>query len=222
MSEVSLVLASNSPRRKELLGLFGLDFSVRPADIDETEKPDEDPKAYVRRLALSKARKMSGFAGFKEVVLAADTTVTDGRAILGKPANETEARLMLRKLRGRVHFVHTAVVLLAPAGGLIEQELCTSRVRLRAFTDEEIDAYIKTGDPLDKAGAYAIQNEEFMPVDQFKGCYASVMGLPLCHVERSLRRMGFGERKSLPFSCQNKLSYNCPVFQRILGGEDVG
>jgi septum formation protein len=222
MSDVSIVLASNSPRRRELLAWLGLDFTVRPADVDETEKPGEDPQVYVQRLALVKARKMSGSAGFKELVLAADTTVTDGRAILGKPKDAAEASLMLHKLRGRVHFVHTAIVVLSPASGRIEKELCSSRVRLRPFSDEEIEAYVKTGDPLDKAGAYAIQNAEFMPVEKFKGCYASVMGLPLCHVERVLRRMGYGERKSLPFTCQKKLSYNCPIYSRVLDGEDIG
>jgi MAF protein len=222
MPDVSIVLASNSPRRRELLAWFGLDFSVRPADVDETELPGENPQVYVQRLALAKARRMSGSAGFKELVLAADTTVTDGKVILGKPKDAAEARLMLRKLRGRVHFVHTAIVILSPAGGRIEKELCSSRVSLRAFSDEEIEAYIKTGDPLDKAGAYAIQNAEFMPVEKFKGCQASVMGLPVCHVERVLRRMGYGERKNLPFVCQKRLSYRCPIYDRVLNGEDVG
>lgn len=222
MSEFSLVLASNSPRRKELLELLGIEFAVSPADVDETEGITEDPKAYVQRLAMAKARKMSGSAGFKQIVLAADTTVTDGKAILGKPVDKAQAWFMLQKLRGRVHFVHTAIVLLSPASGRTITDLCTSRVHMRNYSDEEIEAYIKTGDPKDKAGAYAIQNEEFNPVDQFKGCFASVMGLPLCHVERNLRRMGFGDRKELPFHCQQKLSYNCPIYQRILNGEDVG
>jgi MAF protein len=222
MSEVSLVLASNSPRRKELLSWLGLDFTVRPADVDESVQPGEDPQTYVQRLALAKARKMSGSAGFKELVVAADTTVTDGKNILGKPADAAEARMMLKQLRARVHFVHTAVVVLSPAAGRIEQALCSSRVRMRAYSDDEIAAYIKTGDPLDKAGGYAIQNPEFSPVENFKGCYASVMGLPLCHLEHTLRRMGFGERKNVPFVCQKRLSYNCPIYQRVLNGEDVG
>jgi len=222
MSEFSLVLASNSPRRKELLDLLGIEFTIRPADVDESENIGEDPRAYVQRLAVAKARKVSSSAGFKQIVLAADTTVTDGKVILGKPANAAEARLMLRKLRGRVHFVHTAIVLLAPASGRSATDLCSSRVRMRAYSDDEIEAYIQTGDPLDKAGAYAIQNEAFNPVDQFKGCFASVMGLPLCHVERNLKRMGYGDRKELPFRCQKKLSYNCPIYQRVLNGEDVG
>lgn len=222
MSEVKLVLASNSPRRKELLSWLGLDFSIRPADVDESVLPGESPQTYVQRLALVKARKMSGSAGFKELVVAADTTVTDGKVILGKPANEAEARAMLKQLRARIHFVHTAVVVLSPAAGRIEEELCSTRVRMRKYSDDEINTYIKSGDPMDKAGAYAIQNTEFEPVELFKGCYASVMGLPLCHLERMLRRMGFGERRNVPFSCQKHLSYNCPIFQRVLNGEDVG
>jgi MAF protein len=222
MSEVKLVLASNSPRRKELLSWLGLDFSIRPADVDESVLPGESPQTYVQRLALVKARKMSGSAGFKELVVAADTTVTDGKVILGKPADEAEARSMLKQLRARIHFVHTAVVVLSPAAGRIEEELCSTRVRMRKYSDDEINTYIKSGDPMDKAGAYAIQNTEFEPVELFKGCYASVMGLPLCHVERMLRRMGFGERRNVPFTCQKHLSYNCPIFQRVLNGEDVG
>jgi MAF protein len=222
MSELTIVLASNSPRRKQLLGWMGINFTIRPADIDETPLPDELPTVYVQRIAAAKARKMSGSAGFKELLLAADTTVADGKEILGKPSNNEEARRMLVNLRGRVHFVHTAIVVFAPAFGRMEEELCTTRVRMRRYTDEEIDAYVKSGDPLDKAGAYGIQNAEFHPVDQLKGCYASVMGLPLCHVERTLRRMGYGERMNVPYLCQDQLAYNCPIFQRVLNGEDVG
>lgn len=222
MSDISIVLASNSPRRKQILSWTGLEFTVRPADIDETPLPGELPEAYVERLAATKGRKMSGSAGFKELLLAADTTVAENKEILGKPVDAADARRMLQMLRGRVHFVHTAIVVLSPAAGRVEAELCTTRVRMRRYTDEEIDAYIKTGDPLDKAGAYAIQNQEFHPVDLLKGCYASVMGLPLCHLERVLRRMGYGERKNVPFVCQDELSYNCPIFQRVLNGEDVG
>lgn len=222
MSEISIVLASNSPRRKQILSWAGISFTVRPADINETPLPNETPEEYVQRLAASKARKVSGSAGFKDLILAADTTVADAKEILGKPANNEEARLMLEKLRGRVHFVHTAVAVYAPAFGRMEEELCTTRVRMRRYTDEEIDLYIKTGDPTDKAGAYGIQNVEFHPVDQLKGCFASVMGLPLCHVERILRRMGYGERTNVPYICQDQLAYNCPIFQRVLKGEDIG
>jgi MAF protein len=222
MSDLSLVLASNSPRRKQILAWSGVPFTVRAADIDETPLEGELPAAYVQRLALTKGRKMSGSAGFKEVIIAADTTVAVDNEIIGKPADAADARRILLKLRGRVHFVHTAIVVIAPSKGLIEKELCSTRVRMRRYSDEEIEAYIRTRDPLDKAGAYAIQNEEFHPVEVLKGCYASVMGLPLCHLERVLRRMGYGDRKQIPFTCQDQLSYNCPIFQRVLNGEDVG
>ena len=222
MTEIVLVLASNSPRRKEILEWAGYTFKSRPANVDETIKPGETPQEYVQRLAMMKARKSSGAAGFKEILLAADTTVSDGQEILGKPTNSEDALRMLQKLRGRVHFVHTAIVVSAPALGVYEEELCTTKVRMRRYTDDEIERYIQTGDPLDKAGAYAIQNSEFHPVDMLKGCYASVMGLPLCHLERTLRRMGYGERKNIPFICQDHLSYNCPIFERVLRGEDVG
>jgi septum formation protein len=222
MSELFIVLASNSPRRQQILSWIGANLTVRPADIDETPLPDELPVAYVQRIAAIKARKSSGSAGFKELLLAADTTVSDGKEIMGKPSNNEEAREMLTKLRGRVHFVHTAVVIYAPAFGRLESELCTTRVRMRRFTDEEMEAYILSGDPLDKAGGYGIQNTQFHPVDRINGCFASVMGLPLCHVERTLRRMGFGSRANVPFVCQDKLSYNCPIYQRVLNGEDVG
>ena len=222
MSPVSIVLASNSPRRKELLSWTGLQFSLRPTEIDETPLPAELPQEYVQRLAATKARKTSGSAGFGELLLAADTTVADDKEIMGKPKDAADARRMLQQLRGRVHFVHTAIEVLSPSAGRVEQELCSTRVRMRQFTDEEIDQYIKTGDPMDKAGAYAIQNQEFHPVDQLKGCYASVMGLPLCHLERVLQRMGYGERKNVPFVCQDKLGYNCPIFQRVLKGEEIG
>ena len=222
MSDISIILASNSPRRKQILSWSGIAFTVRPADVDETVLPDESPTDYVQRLAISKAHKTSGSAGFKDLLLAADTTVADGKEILGKPADNEEAHLMLEKLRGRVHFVHTAIVIYAPAVGRMEQELCTTRVRMRHYTDEEIENYVKSGDSLDKAGAYGIQNTEFHPVDQIKGCFASVMGLPLCHLERTLRRMGYGERTNIPYTCQDQLAYNSPIYQRVLKGEDIG
>lgn len=222
MSDLSIVLASNSPRRKEILSWTGIPFSVRATEIDESLKPDEAAVDYVQRLAEEKARKASRFAGFKDLVLTADTTVADGDHILGKPADKRVAAEMLTSLRGRVHFVYTAIVVTAPALGRVEKELCVTRVRMRRYTEDEMWDYIETGDPKDKAGAYAIQNSEFHPVDRMKGCYASVMGLPLCHLERILRRMGYGDRSNIPYLCQDHLAYNCPIYQRVLNGEDVG
>jgi len=217
-----LVLASNSPRRRQLLSWLGLSFSTTSADIDETPAVGEKPVDYVLRLAEEKSRVCARFAPFGGVVLAADTTVADGDQIIGKPLDLEDARNVLVKLRNRTHMVHTAIVLTMPSRGISVTELCSTPVKMRAYTQEEIAAYIATGDPLDKAGAYAIQNKDFHPVSKISGCYASVMGLPLCHLERSLRKLGFGSRNAVPFRCQRELAYTCPIYRQVLSGENVG
>lgn len=217
-----LVLASNSPRRRQLLGWLDLSFSTTSADIDETPAVGEKPADYVLRLAEEKSRACARFAPFGGIVLAADTTVADGDQIIGKPLDLEDARRILRRLRNRTHMVHTAIVLSIPSRGTCITELCSTAVKMRAYTDEEIAAYIATGDPLDKAGAYAIQNGDFSPVSRINGCYASVMGLPLCHLERSLRKLGFGSRNAVPFRCQRELAYTCPIYRQVLSGENVG
>lgn len=222
MSVPEIVLASNSPRRKEILGWTGLSFSTHTADIDESVKPGESPLEHVLRLAETKGRACAAFAPFNGLVLAADTVVVDNEEILGKPKDADDARRMLLQLRGRMHAVHTAIVLMIPSKGIMHSTTCSTPVHMRRYTDEEVDAYIQTGDPLDKAGAYAIQHPVFRPVVKFSGCYASVMGLPLCHVERTLRKMGFGDRREIPYQCQNALSYACPIFKLVLNGEEVG
>ncbi len=222
MTEPIIVLASNSPRRRQMLAWMEIPFTTTAADVDETPLAGETPEDYVMRLAREKAHASERQASFNAVILAADTTVADGSEIIGKPLDADDAARMLRQLRSRHHMVHTAVVVGLPSRGLTEMELCSTRVKMRAYTDEEMLAYIQSGDPLDKAGAYAIQHEGFDPVEKLSGCYASVMGLPLCHIERALRRLGFGSRKSVPYRCQKELAYTCPVFKRILAGEDVG
>lgn len=197
-------------------------FTTTAADVNETPLPDESPEDYVIRLAREKARACEREAPFNAVILAADTTVSDDNRIIGKPLDAADAARMLRQLRNRSHMVHTAVVVGVPSRGLSELELCSTRVKMRAYSDDELLAYVESGDPLDKAGAYAIQNAGFDPVEKLSGCYASVMGLPLCHVERALTRLGFGVRKRLPYRCQRELAYTCPVFKRILAGEDTG
>ena len=197
-------------------------FTTTAADVNETPLPDESPEYYVIRLAREKARACEREAPFNAVILAADTTVSDDNRIIGKPLDAADAARMLRQLRNRSHMVHTAVVVGVPSRGLSELELCSTRVKMRAYSDDELLAYVESGDPLDKAGAYAIQNAGFDPVEKLSGCYASVMGLPLCHVERALTRLGFGVRKRLPYRCQRELAYTCPVFKRILAGEDTG
>jgi len=217
-----IVLASNSPRRREMLAWMEVPFTTTAADVDETPHGGETPEAYVMRLAQEKVSACERQAPFNAVILAADTAVADGSQIIGKPLDTEDAVRILRQLRNRHHMVHTAVVVGLPSRGISELELCSTRVKMRAYSEEELAVYVQSGDPLDKAGAYAIQHEGFNPVDRLSGCYASVMGLPLCHIERALRRLGFGVRKRVPYRCQRELSYICPVFKRILAGEDVG
>lgn len=222
MNVPEIVLASNSPRRREILGWTNLVFTTHPADVDETPIDGELPTDYVQRLAESKAHVSAGFAPFNGLVLAADTTVSDEMDILGKPKDIEDARKILLRLRGRTHQVHTAIVVHIPSKGITERALCSTSVRMRKYSDDELKAYLDTGDPMDKAGAYAIQHAEFRPVVKFSGCFASVMGLPLCHFERTLRKMGYGERKEIPYRCQEQLSYSCPIYKHVLNGEDVG
>ena len=213
----TLILASNSPRRRQLIALTGLSFVVSAANVDESQFENEKPADYVLRLAETKARAIQADAG--QLILAADTTVVDGMDILGKPQDDAEAVAMLRRLRGHTHQVYTGVALLRVNDGLLLKELCVTDVPMRAYSDEEIRAYVATGDPLDKAGAYAIQHPEFRPVASMDGCYASVMGLPLCHVTRMLREMGVTPDTNVPAGCQQLLEYECPVYEKILSGE---
>jgi MAF protein len=210
-----LILASNSPRRSQLLGLLGLPFKVRPADIDENPHANEPPVEYVRRLACQKAQAVA--ESQPGLVIAADTIVVDDNELLGKPVDPAEARRMLVQLRGRVHQVYTGIAIGESRTGQAYDAICETDVPMRAYTDAEIEAYIATGDPLDKAGAYGIQNAAFHPVAGLSGCFASVMGLPLCHLAVGLQTFGHNLTEGLPDRCQAFLDYRCPVFSLILG-----
>ncbi len=212
-----LILASNSPRRRQLLALTGLPFTVKVADVDETEHPNENPAEYVLRLAETKARAIP--AEPDQVILAADTTVVDRKDILGKPADDEEAAAMLRRLRGKTHQVYTGIALLRQSDGLLLKDICVTDVPMRDYSEEEVRAYVATGDPLDKAGAYAIQHPEFRPVARMDGCFASVMGLPVCHVILQLRKMDIQPNTEFFKGCETLLEYNCPVSSAILNGE---
>ena len=215
-----LVLASNSPRRRQLLSLTGWKFTVSAADVDESVSPNESPSDYVLRLAETKARATpAGRAGADQLILAADTTVVDGANILGKPKDSAEATAMLKRLRGHAHQVYTGIALFRPRDGLLLQDLCVTGVPMRQYSDEEIEAYVQTGDPLDKAGAYAIQHPQFQPVARMDGCFASVMGLPVCHVIRLLRQMDIQPNTDFFVPCETLLEYKCPVSSAILSGE---
>ena len=177
------ILASASPRRQQLLAGAGLRFVVTPADIDESTLPGESPRAYVRRVARAKARAVAGPA-----VLAADTTVDLDGVILGKPTDPVDAAAMIARLAGRRHHVHTGVAL--RVDGKLFSFVKTTPVRLRPLTEAEIAAYVATGDPLDKAGAYGIQSAGGAVVDTVSGSYTNVMGLPLRETVELLRRHG--------------------------------
>ena len=211
-----LILASNSPRRKQLLALGGWEYKVLPVDIDESQHNGENPKKYVMRLAQEKANAAALQVPPRSLVIAADTCVVDGDKILGKPSKETEAWEMLIQLQGRMHHVYTAICVLDADTGLKISDLCRTDVLMRSYSEEEISTYIASGDPLDKAGAYAIQHRGFDPVEKIDGCYANVVGLPLCHLERKLRKFNIFSKTDIAFNCQATLQYNCSFKDMML------
>lgn len=214
-----ILLASNSPRRRQLLALGGWEFRIVPADINEDPFPGEDPKEYVRRLAQGKAREVASAAAPGELIVAADTTVADGRQILGKPEDAAEARHVLKQLRAHIHQVYSAVAVYNPETDKMVIELADTDVPMRDYGDDEIEAYIETGDPFDKAGSYAIQHPEFKPVNSLSGCRANVVGLPLCHLSRTLVKFDQPPEGDIATACQQKLEYQCPVYSSILKGD---
>ena len=216
-----LVLASNSPRRRQLLALGNWGFIVNVADIDETQLAGETPKEYVLRLAQEKALAVKDKANADNIIIGSDTTVVLDDEILGKPVDEKEAERMLKQLRGRTHQVYTGLVVYKKRDGKTLTELSVTDVPMRDYSDDEIRAYIKTGDPMDKAGAYAIQHPDFQPVHSMRGCYASVMGLPMCHLLRALKKFDVTPAADVPAACQSLLDYHCRVSSAILRGEQI-
>jgi len=248
-----LILASNSPRRKQLLAFAGWDFLPLSPQVDESVLPGEAPGDYVERLARAKAKEalsrllvQQGSAGQGDpnlrnaaevIILAADTAVVDRQQvaesggtsqILGKPADEQEAEAMLRRLRGRTHQVYTGLAVLKATDLYLSDLSSISEVSavvitdvpMREYCDEEMMAYIATGDPLDKAGAYAIQHPVFRPVQNLQGCYANVMGLPVCHAAGLLAEFGLHPARPIVQQCRSELGYPCEVYLQAAG--DIG
>ena len=182
-----LILASGSPRRFELLSTLGLPFTVVTSGVDETVEDESDPAAMVVHLAERKAAVVARTQG-EGLVIGADTTVVLEGLVLNKPIDDADARRMLRLLRDRTHEVWTGVVVLDAASGRLETGAVRSLVRMRGYTNAEIGAYVATGEPLDKAGAYAIQGGAGVFVAEIEGCYANVVGLPLCELTSLLGR----------------------------------
>jgi septum formation protein len=182
-----LVLASGSPRRKSLLSDVDVDFVVVPADVDESSLVGEDAKTYVARVATLKAQTVRE-SHPNAVVLAADTTVDRDGVILAKPVDAADATSMLRSLSGREHFTHTAVCV--AQGDLVDTVVVSTAVTFRSLGTEEIDWYVRTGEPLDKAGAYGIQGRAAGFVTSISGSVSNVVGLPLAETVGLLRKAG--------------------------------
>lgn len=193
-----LILASKSPRRAEILRSAGFTFEVRAAHADETRRPRESARNYVRRLAATKAHIVAEHAkhkNFPAYIIGADTVVVVEGTILEKPSDVREARRMLRLLNGRTHQVLTGVSILAIPGGAEHHHVETTRVRFLKLTNTEIDDYIATGEPFDKAGGYAIQGIAGRFATRIDGCYFNVMGLPLSRVWSMLRAAGWRDAR---------------------------
>ena len=188
-----LVLASQSPRRRELLSTAGIPFTIRVREVEEIRAPGEPPDAYARRLARAKAE--AAWEDRHEIVLGADTVVVLGDVlgdvlgpdVLEKPRDAADARDMLRRLSGRDHTVITGICLRHPRGAEVDSSATV--VRFAPLTDAEIDAYVASGEPMDKAGAYAIQGLASKFVERVDGCYFNVIGLPLSQVYRYLKSL---------------------------------
>ncbi|MDI6601917.1 MAG: Maf family protein [Thermoanaerobacteraceae bacterium] len=172
------ILASSSPRRKELLEQLGLNFEIIPSDIDEVLKGNT-PGDMVKGLALEKATSVSKKVPEGKIIIGADTIVCIDGIIMGKPADEDDAYIMLKRLSGRVHEVYTGLALINTFKGEILNDYECTEVFINELTDEEIENYIKLREPMDKAGAYAIQGKGSLIVKRIKGCYYNVVGLPL-------------------------------------------
>ncbi len=210
-----IVLASGSPRRRELLRLLGVPFHVVHPAVGETAVPREKPSQQAVRLARMKADAVITEVPGR-IVVAADTLVVLSGLVLGKPDGEAEAWGMLKALRGREHRVISGIAVVDISHGQTAVRSVETRVWMRDYTDDEIATYIARGEPFDKAGAYAIQDVEFHPVARIDGCYANVMGLPLCDLHVTLRKMGCTWGVSPARACEALTGRQCLAATQIL------
>ena len=193
---MKLILASSSPRRAEVLRNAGFVFEIRPADVDETLQPHEAAEDYVRRVAQAKAHAVADparVAGERAIVIAADTIVLAEQQILGKPKDAADARRMLRLFSGKTHEVLTALCLINIPASKEALHVEKTRVEFLKMSDEEIENYIQTGEPFDKAGAYGIQGIAGRFATRIEGCYFNVLGLPLSRLWTTLHALGWKE-----------------------------
>ena len=217
---VSLILASQSPRRRQLIGLLGYPFVVTAVPVNESSITHSNPLLNTQETARLKAHAVVDVLDTvakaeRRIVVAADTTVViDGR-LLGKPTSAAEATTMLQLLRGRSHQVHTGLTVIDLTDGHEIAAVQTSTVTMREYTDAEIAAYVASSDPMDKAGAYAIQHPTFQPVAQLEGCFTGVMGLSLCHLITILQQLGLPVRARATAVTAAHQHYPCPLLNDI-------
>lgn len=185
-----IILASLSPRRKELLNRLGIDFEVVSPLVDEVPLKNESPTNFALRISSEKALSVAQNLESNCVVIGADTIVVVDEEILGKPRNQEEAKSMLEKISGREHRVITAFSIVRPKTEILHREAVDSRVRIKTLAPNEIEGYIKTGEPMDKAGAYGAQGVGAFLIEEVKGSYTNVVGLPLAQLVEALTKLG--------------------------------
>ena len=186
---MKFILASSSPRRRELLASIGLAFDVLPSNVPEVHQKGEAPEEYVGRLSREKAQALANLHPDRWVI-AADTTVLFGETLLEKPADADDAVRMLSVIAGQTHFVYTGITLMNAEGGYHETRVSESEVRMLPLSEDEIRWYVRTGEPMDKAGAYAVQGIGSMFIESVHGSFTNVVGLPLATLYQMLRRAG--------------------------------
>ncbi|MCA9948714.1 MAG: septum formation protein Maf [Anaerolineales bacterium] len=216
---ISFILASQSPRRQALLGLVGFPFEVQIANANEESVTDSNPSVNVVETARLKANMIANHIKrpfpSHTILIAADTTVVLDDQMLGKPNSTYQARQMLIALRNRKHAVHTGLVLLDFSSGMEVTGVHTAYVTMRNYGDDEIEAYVASGDPMDKAGAYAIQHPQFNPVAQLDGCYLGVMGLSVCHLLHLLTHFNVPLAADLTAVSTAHQQYPCQLFNQL-------
>lgn len=213
------ILASQSPRRRELLALAGFSFMVETVDVDESIVDVPDPEVNAVQTAQFKAEALlarhAKQGSHHGIVLAADTNVAIDSKILGKPADATTACEMLRALRGRQHQVYTGMALVDMDTGQEVTAVHGATVWMRSYSEEEIADYVAGGDPLDKAGAYGIQHQKFRPVEHLDGCFLGVMGLAVCQLHLLLPQLNVQPRTDLAALHAAHQGYPCPILEQI-------
>lgn len=214
---IRFLLGSQSPRRRQLVQLLGYPVDTAVADADEESIQTPDPQQNVIDTALLKSeliRQQHPSHG-RTLLITADTTVAFGQQMLNKPKDEADAARMLRLLRGTPHQVHTGIVLYDMASGRQTTAVSTAQIIMRNYTDDEIAAYIATGDPMDKAGAYAVQHQQFRPAAAVEGCFLNVIGLPICLLIQLLQTWEVPLRADPTAVAHAHLGHACPTFNQL-------